>query len=268
MKILAVVSQKGGVGKTTLALNLAFAMARRSWRTLLVDTDPQGGVGLSLDRREGGPGLAGIVAGVASLDEAVMHTRLPELDLLPIGALAVQDTHGFGSRLADGRELEAMVTAAAPRYDILLLDTPSGFGGVTMGALRVADHAITPLQAEPVALRSVPQLLEVMAALRQEGKRVQLAGAVLAMLQVRDKTSLSVAQEVWARFPSDLVLQTQVLRDPTFLEASGLGVPLGLMRRHPPAQAAVFDQLAQELEARIDLVKSGGEDDGPIPLFA
>lgn len=105
MKVLAVVSQKGGVGKTTLALNLAFAMARRGWRTLLADSDPQGGVGLSLDRRDGGQGLAGMVAGVATLDEAVLHTRMPELDLLPIGAIAVQDTHGFGSRLADGREL-------------------------------------------------------------------------------------------------------------------------------------------------------------------
>ena len=268
MKVLAVVSQKGGVGKTTLALNLAFGMARRGWRTLLADTDPQGGVALSLDRREGGQGLAGIVAGVASLGEAVLHTRMPELDLLPIGAIAVQDTHGFGSRLVDGRELGVLVESAAPRYDLLLLDTPSGFGGVTMGALRVADFALTPLQAEPVALRSVPQLLEVMAALRQEGSKAHLAGAVLTMLQVRNKTSLGVAQEIWARFPADLVLQTQVLRDPTFLEASSLGVPLGLMRRHPPAQAAVFDQLAQELEERIDLIRGGGDDDGPIPLFA
>jgi chromosome partitioning protein len=267
MKVLAIVSQKGGVGKTSVALNLAFSMARLGWRTLLVDADPQGGVGLSLNKSEGGVGLAGIISGSATLQEAVLHTRVPEFDLLPIGAIAWQDTHGFGSRIEDGRALDALSAAAASHYDLLILDTPAGFGGVTMGALRAADFALTPLQAEPAALRSAPQLLEVLAALREEGSRVRLAGALMTMLQVRNKDSLAVAQEVWSRFPADLVLQTHVLRDPAFLEASTLGVPLGLMRRHPPPAAAVFDQIAQELEPRIELQKGGG-DDGPIPLFA
>jgi chromosome partitioning protein len=267
MKVLAVVSQKGGVGKTSVSLNLAFALARLGWRTLLVDADPQGGIGLSLNRRDSGAGLAALVSGTASLDEAVLHTRSPDFDLLPIGAIAVQDTHGFGSRLMDGRALEAIAATAAPRYDLLVIDTPSGFGGVTMGALRAADFALTPLQAEPSALRSAPQLLEVLESLRQEGRRVRLAGALMTMLQVRNKDSLAVAQEVWSRFPQNLVLDTHVLRDPTFLEASTLGVPIGLMRRHPPAAAAVFDQIAQELEPRLELVK-GGDDDGPLPLFA
>jgi chromosome partitioning protein len=137
-----------------------------------------------------------------------------------------------------------------------------------MGALRIADFALTPLQAEPMALRSLPQILEVLAVLRDEGAKVRLVGAMLTMLPVRNKDSLAVAQDVWGRFPAELVLQTQILRDPTFLEASTLGVPLGLMRRHPPAQAAVFDQLAQELELRMQLHQDAQADDGPLSLFA
>jgi len=134
-----------------------------------------------------------------------------------------------------------------------------------MGTLRVSDYVVTPLQAEPIALRSLPQLLEVMASLRQEGQKAQLIGAVLTMLQVRNKSS-SPSRRSLGPLPTELLLDAQVLRDPTFLEASSLALPLA-HASESPAQAAVFDQLAQELEVRMKLVTEGG-DDGPIPLFA
>jgi chromosome partitioning protein len=267
MKVLSVVSQKGGVGKTTVALNLAYAFASRGHRVLLVDTDPQGGIGLSLQKLQPGPGLAGFVARGLALAKVTVKTRLEGLSLLPVGNIAIQDTHAFASRLLDGRALERLTAEAAAGFDLLVLDTPSGFTGVTLGALRVSDGAVSPLQAEPLALRSASQLLEVLSALRTQGSRVTLAGFVLTMLDLRNADSLAVATETWLEFPDAAVLQTNIPRDPVFLKASSAGVPVGLLSRRPPPIAELFKQVAGELEPRLGLGKEGN-DDGPIPLLA
>ena len=267
MKVVAVVSQKGGVGKSTLALNLGYALARRGHRLLLADVDPQGAIGLSLQRPSTDAGLAGYVADRTPLEQVVIKTRIPEFDLLPVGNIAFQDSHPFACRMADGAEMKRLVGDAQSRYSVMLVDTPAGFGGATMGVLRVADLAVAPLQAEPVSLRSASQLLEVLGALRQEGHKVKLAGVVLTMLELRNPDSLAVATQVWAEFPTKAVFQTSVPRDRTFLQASTAGVPLGLLSRRAPPVAAVFDQLAQELEPHLELEVEGKED-GPIALFA
>ena len=267
MKTVSIVSAKGGVGKTTLSLNLALALARRSWRTLLVDADPQGAIGHSLHKKSPSPGLAGYVTGRATLDTALVPTKLPELTLLPIGPLAVQDTQGFGEHLADGRAFATLAKAASDRFDVMVIDTPCGFAGVTMGALRASDFALAPLQAEPIALRALTQLLDVLTALRGEQRAVKQVGVVLTMLQLRNKESLSVAQETWAKLPAELVLETNIPRDPIFLEASAVGVPVGLLRQQPPPVASLFDRLATELEPRLELTTTS-RDDGPVWLLA
>lgn len=266
MKVLSVVSQKGGVGKTTVSLNLALSLARRGHRVLLVDTDPQGAIGLSLQRGNTTPGLASYVARRVPLERVITHTKFPEFDLVPMGNIAIQDTPAFAARLNDGAELMRLLSECGA-YDLVMFDTPSGFSGVTMGALKVSTHVVSPLQAEPLAVRSASQLLEVLAALRREGVAVSLAGLVLTMLDLRNGESLSVATEVWTDFPDTAVLQTNVPRDPAFLKASGAGVPVGLLSRSPPPVAALFDQLAQELEPRLGMRKEV-KDDGPISLLA
>jgi chromosome partitioning protein len=96
---------------------------------------------------------------------------------------------------------------------------------------------------------------------------VKLAGVVLTMLELRNPDSLAVATQVWSEFPTKAVFQTTIPRDRTFLQASSAGVPLGLLSRRPPPAAAVFDQLAQELEPHLEL-EAEGKEDGPIALFA
>ncbi len=267
MKTIAVVSQKGGVGKTTLALNLAYALAARGWRVLLADADPQGAVGLSLSEKvSAAHGLAEIAAGTLGLEQAILPTREKNLSLLPVGRIAIQDTLGFAAALASGALLRGIRDDAESSFDLLIIDTPPGFGGVTLGAMRVADGLISPLQAEPIALRSLPQLFEVIGWLREEGAPVQLMGLVLNMLQLRDKTSLAVADEVWSRLPGELVFETTIPRDATLLAASAAGVPAALYRRRTPPIARVFDQVAGELELCLGLHLEEEEEDGVQPL--
>lgn len=266
MKSTAVVSQKGGVGKTTVALNLAFSLARSGHRTLLVDADPQGAVGHSLDRVQPSPGLYGVLQGERPR-EALLSTRIPEFSILPVGAVPAAQTHDFCSRLSDGSALALLLDTLHGDFDLAVIDTPSGFNGATLGALRAADFALSPLQAEPIALRTLPQLLEVVGDLREAGASVQLLGVVLCMLQQRVGESLAVAEEVWSRLPTSLVLDTVIPRDTDALAASSVGVPLGLMsRRRPPPLSLVFDRLAAELLPKLGI--DVGSDDEPISLFA
>src|SRR5262245_15786405 len=147
MPSLVVCSQKGGVGKTTLALNLSCAFAQRGHRTLLIDADPQGSIGLSL---RGSPaaaaGLAEVVRGEAVLSKAAAATRIPGLAILRAGRIAEEERIAWETRLADGRDFGRVLADASAAQDVIVVDTPSGPSGPGVGALRHADFALLPLQ--------------------------------------------------------------------------------------------------------------------------
>jgi chromosome partitioning protein len=262
-----VASQKGGVGKTTLSLNLAYSLANRGHRVLLVDTDPQGAIGHSLARRSGQfGGLAEMMRDGRPLADLSLPTRLPTLRLLLLGTLKVADLDAYVADIASGELVARLFREAQEGFDVVLLDTPSGLTGVTPGVLRHASHLLCPIQAEPLALRSADQMLELVSLLRTQGAELQLLGFVLSMVQARNEQSLAVAQEVWQSFPTEYVLETTLPRHPAFLAATAAGVPVGLMGKNAPALAGVFDQLAAEIEPRLGLRRTTG-DDGPIDLL-
>ena len=266
MKSLSVISQKGGVGKTTLSLNLSLALANLGARVTLVDCDPQGAVGHSLMGAGTTGGLVEVINKPDAVGDSLLPTRLLGLRLLPVGDVEPHLCGQFNENLADGSRLSVLLDKLATSCDLVVFDTPSGFCGATMGALRASDYAISPLQAEPVALRTLPQLLSVIGTLREEGRRIELISLVLCMLQQRVGDSLAVAEEVWSRLPPDLVSETTIPRDVGVLAASAAGVPLAMLHRSRPQPIAlIFDRLAAELAPKLDLY---GDDDGPLSLFA
>ncbi|MEM7049788.1 MAG: ParA family protein [Acidobacteriota bacterium] len=260
MRSLAISSQKGGVGKTTLSLNLSFALAHRGWNTLLVDGDPQGSVGLSLqgDVRTA-TGLVEVLEGQVGLAEAARPTRIPSLKIVPAGAPEPSRSERWAGSLAAGSFPSFLEAAEKEGFDLVVVDTPSGLHGANLEILRAVDAMLVPIQAEPLALRSVTQTLEAVGLLRDGGSEVTIAGFVVTMLNSRHDVSLSVAQEAWGMLPSELVLEAFVPRDDAFLLASAHGVPLGLLSRRPPPVATVFDRLAAEIEPSLGLVEEEAE---------
>jgi chromosome partitioning protein len=259
---IAFSSLKGGVGKTTTALNSAYAFARRGMRTLLVDTDPQGAIGLSLDGVAERPGLA------ASLHNGelpqIVKTRLAELHLLPVGTIEAMDVDRFAQEARASDVLKRLVERGQNDYDIMLFDTPAGLGGMTRLVLETVEHVVAVVQCEPLALRSLPRLLELLAQLRETGSSCSLLGVASNMGSFRDPVILACLEELWELY-RDHVFETSIPRDSVFLEASRAGVPLGLLSRRAPPAAAVFDGLVAEIEGRLG-VEQGGSDDGPIRL--
>lgn len=263
---LAISSQKGGVGKTTVAVNLAYALAHRGWRVLLVDADPQGGVGFSLSERardaKGFFHLLNDDGGGESADPAgfVLSTRLPEFRLLVSGQVEMDDPE-------DSAELRDRLRAIFSRfedYDVVVVDTEAGIHGLTRAIMAVSDFLLLPQQAEPLSARSMPRLLRHIAALRRElGENAtspRLAGLLLTMVRLEDGVSREIENEIRSMLPPELILETEIPRDAAFLKASRVGVPVSLLHRQPPAASLSFDRLAAELEAKMSLTRTPSEE--------
>lgn len=261
---IAVASQKGGVGKTTVSLNLALALAERGRRTLLVDLDPQGGVGYALAKGDTDlVGLVDVLAATATVADAVLPTHAPGLSLLPRGRLDPVDVCELELMLHEPGRLAAVLDEADAAFDVTVIDTPSGLGIPTRAALRIADHVLLPLQAERLALRSIEQMLRVIAHVRaEENPRLTLLGVLATMADKQRARSVGVLVDAWGDL--DGVLDTIVPRAEVFADASEAGVPLGFLGGVPSPEARRFDLLAQELEAAMARL-TGKEVDGERP---
>jgi chromosome partitioning protein len=249
---LVIASQKGGVGKTTVALNLAVALAERGRRTLLVDLDPQGAIGLALAKGDSElAGLAELVSGVGGPQDAVVRTRLDRLSLLPRGRLDATDVDSFEHEIAKDGALERALAASEAGADIVVLDTPSGLGRVTTAALAASHFALLAFQTESLALRSIGQALKVVEHVQAtRNPRLRLLG-ILPTLVERERTGThNVLSEIWHGFPD--ALETVIPRTEAFARASALGVPVGFLGGEAGGpEARRFDLLADELEARM-----------------
>ena len=258
MITLAVSSLKGGVGKSTCAINLAFSCAKRGWKTLLVDVDPQGSVGLSLSpSAQAYTGLYEIVNNGMPFDQVALRTKLETLKIVMAGKIPSHDISKWCSSLQDGTRLAPFFkTAQEGGFDIVILDTPSGLHGPTEGILRSCSHVLVPQQCEPLALRSLMMTVDFLNQLQTENENAcSLVGVVLTMADAEVEDTKKIVEEIKRVLPPELVFQSMLPRDPAVIHASMKGMPLGLIRGGaPPAIAMVFDQLAAELESKLELV--------------
>lgn len=256
MIAIATASQKGGVGKTTLCINLAYSLARRGWNTLLVDTDPQGGVGLSLARStRSKQGFYDLLTGEKNFSKLVLSTRLPELRILPSGQYDACARRGWSQAEVPARIADLLRMAELNGVDCVLLDTAAGLNGMSEAVVKASDYVVLPQQAEPLAVRSVPHMLETLSRFRAEGSGVKVAGILLTMVMNEHQISQKVVSELRSLLPADLMFDQTIPRVASFLEASAMGVPVALIKRNPPPEALIFDQLAAEIEQRTGLAQ-------------
>jgi chromosome partitioning protein len=248
--VYAIANQKGGVGKTTTAVNVAACIAEAGYETLLVDVDPQGnattGLGVS---RNGGPGLYDVLGGAVTAADVIRPTGVAHLSLLA----STPDLAGATMELPrlSGSEMRLRDALSGVRdvFAFTLLDCPPSLGPLTVNALVAADRVIVPVQTEYFALEGLAGLLETLSLIQRElNPRLTVAGMLLTMHDGRTKLAQDVEREVREHFPK-LVFDTVIPRNIRLSEAPSYGRPVIHHDPHCAGSLAYF-ALAKEVAAR------------------
>jgi chromosome partitioning protein len=252
-QVLAIVSQKGGVGKTTTAINLAAAFARRGAKTLLIDSDPQGSVryGLGLTAAATRVGLSDYLAGKKQMHEVVRTTNLPWLRLVSPGSVTESASHDkYAREFGDSPRVAELFERARARGYTVVVDTPPGLGPIVRRVLACSQRVLVPLQCEPLALQTTTQILRGIRAALAENPGLSLEGILLTMVEADNPASQRVADYVREQLPRGLVLDTVVPRTPASIDAFAAGQPLVLRAPEDPG-AVAYRAIAQELAEKM-----------------
>ncbi|WP_425068759.1 ParA family protein [Reyranella sp.] len=254
-QIFAIANQKGGVGKTTTAINLATALAAVGERVLLIDLDPQGNASTSLGvgRNERSPGSYEYLLGLKTMGECVRQTRIPGLEVMPASVqlagaeIELIDMERRENRLADA--LAAPESDARQRWNIVLIDCPPSLGLVTLNALVAVDAVLVPLQAEFLALEGIGALGNTIERVKKRlNPRLHIFGVVLTMVDRRMTLSQQVVADVRAHY-GEQVFGTTIPRNVRIAEAPSHGMPV-LIYDNACAGSQAYILLASEFIRR------------------
>jgi chromosome partitioning protein len=247
-KIIAVVNQKGGVGKTTTTVNISAYITEKERKVLLVDIDPQGNstIGLGFDKHADETNIYNVLIGESDIKTVIKNTEFPGFDLIGSNT----DLAGAEVELVNEEEREYRLKKALDSikgsYDYIFIDCPPSLSMLTLNALVAADSVMIPIQCEFYALEGLARLLETIELVRKAlNPHLTIEGALITMFDSRTNLSMQVVEEIKNKF-KDKVYDTMIPRNVKLSEAPSFGQPITVYDRHSRG-AKAYESLAEEI---------------------
>jgi chromosome partitioning protein len=247
-RVISIASQKGGVGKTTTAINLGACLAQENKRVLIVDIDPQGNAtsGLGINGNDQRLSTYEVLIGQAEVQEALMPTTLSTLDLLPAGQRLSGAEVELVGMMARETRLKSCLAKVRDDYDYIFVDSPPSLGLLTINSLTASDSVLIPLQCEYLALEGLTQLIGAIRLVQDHlNPGLRIEGVLLTMYDARLNLSQQVAEEA-RKFFAERVYKTVIPRNVRLSEAPSFGKPIVLYDPHSSG-AESYRELAREV---------------------
>jgi chromosome partitioning protein len=255
--VIAITNQKGGVGKTTTSINLAYFLSKAGKSVLLVDFDPQGNAssGLGVDKSELNLTMTDVITGKATLDQVVVATAYKNLWLAPTTSVLANTEVELAQTEKRFSRLKLAIDNSAIQYDFILIDSPPSLSLLTINGLIASKYVLLPVQAEFYALEGLGQLLETMKLVRKGmNPHLELLGVLPTMLDSRTTLSTQVHNEIKRHFPGK-VFTTTIPRNIRLAEAPSHGIPIGVYDKFSKGSRA-YKALAKEVIDRTDAAQA------------
>ena len=250
--VISVTNQKGGVGKTTTAVNLAYYLTKLGKKTLLIDFDPQGNAtsGLGIDKQSLKITMADVIMGSKKIDQAIIATAHKNLFLAPTTPLLANTEVELAQAEQRFSRLKSAIDASKGEYDMIIIDNPPSLSLLTVNGLIAAKYVLLPVQTEFYALEGLGQLLETMKLVRKGmNPTLELLGVLPTMIDGRTTLSTQVHAEIKKHFPGK-VFRTVIPRNIRLAEAPSHGIPVGVYDKFSKG-ARAYKALAKEVIERV-----------------
>jgi chromosome partitioning protein len=251
--VISVTNQKGGVGKTTTAVNLAYYLTKLGKKTLLIDFDPQGNAtsGLGFDKQDLNVTMSDVIMETKKLDDAVLATAYKNLFLAPTTPQLANTEVELAQAEQRFSRLKTAIDASKGEYDMIIIDNPPSLSLLTVNGLIAAKYVLLPVQTEFYALEGLGQLLETMKLVRKNmNPMIELLGVLPTMIDGRTTLSTQVHAEIKKHFPGK-VFNTVIPRNIRLAEAPSHGVPVGVYDKFSKG-ARAYKALAKEVVERAN----------------
>jgi len=247
MPTISIANQKGGVGKSTTAINLSAALALKGKRVLLVDMDPQGATTVGLGLRNANPTIYNVILDEAEIEDVIIPTQIEGLELIPSNIALSGAEIELSSQIGREYILRNKLAKIKDKYNYVIIDTPPSLGILTMNSLVASDEVIIPIQAEYYALEGIGLLLKAIKLVRERlGIPLEIRGFLITMFDKRTNLSKEVKEEV-RRIFGEKVFRTMIPRNVKLAEAPSHGKPIFLYA--PDSRGAkAYMKLAEEVD--------------------